>query len=45
MQQLEAMTGRNAALVEELASASESMSCQAEQLIEQVAIFKLGGSR
>jgi methyl-accepting chemotaxis protein len=39
--QMDEMTQQNASLVEEAAAASESMTGQAQQLLEQVAFFKL----
>jgi methyl-accepting chemotaxis protein len=39
---MDGVTQQNAALVEEAASAAESMRHQAERLSEQVSVFKLG---
>jgi methyl-accepting chemotaxis protein len=40
--QLDQMTQQNAALVEESAAAAESLQTQAQQLVQAVAVFKLG---
>ena len=41
--QLDQVTQQNAALVEESAAAAESLNHQAQQLVQAVAVFKLGG--
>ena len=43
--QLDQVTQQNAALVEEAASAADSLNQQAQQLVQAVAIFKLGQSQ
>ena len=45
MSQLDEMTQRNAALVEEAAAAAASMEQQSEGLESAVATFKLSGDR
>ncbi len=40
--QMDQVTQQNAALVEESAAAAESLKAQAEQLVQAVAVFKLG---
>ncbi len=42
--QLDATTQQNAALVEQSAAAADSLSRQAAQLVQAVAVFRLGGS-
>jgi len=39
--QMDQATQQNAALVEESAAAAESLKCQAEALVQAVAVFKL----
>jgi methyl-accepting chemotaxis protein len=39
--QMDQVTQQNAALVEESAAAAESLKCQAQQLVQAVAVFKL----
>ena len=41
--QMDQATQQNAALVEQSATAAESLNAQARQLVEAVAVFKLGG--
>lgn len=41
--QMDQVTQQNAALVEEGAAAAESLQCQAQQLVQAVAVFKLPG--
>lgn len=41
--QMDQVTQQNAALVEESAAAAESLKCQAQQLVQTVAVFKLPG--
>ena len=41
--QMDQVTQQNAALVEEGAAAAESLKCQAQQLVQAVAVFKLPG--
>ncbi|CAN5378939.1 methyl-accepting chemotaxis protein [soil metagenome] len=41
--QMDQATQQNAALVEESAAAAESLKAQAQQLVQAVAVFKLGG--
>ncbi len=43
--QMDETTQQNAALVEEAASASQSMKTQAEELLRQVGMFKMNGSQ
>ncbi len=43
--QMDQATQQNAALVEESAAAAESLKTQAEQLVQAVAVFKLGQER
>jgi methyl-accepting chemotaxis protein len=40
--QMEQVTQQNAALVEEMAAAASSLKSQAEDLVQTVAVFKLG---
>ena len=40
--QMDQATQQNAALVEESAAAAESLKVQAEQLVQAVAVFKVG---
>jgi methyl-accepting chemotaxis protein len=42
--QMDQATQQNAALVEESAAASESLREQAQQLVQAVAVFKLGAA-
>ena len=42
--QMDQATQQNAALVEESAAAAESLKLQAQQLVQAVAVFKLGDS-
>jgi methyl-accepting chemotaxis protein len=42
--QMDQVTQQNAALVEEMAAAASSLKSQAEDLVQTVAVFKLGGS-
>ncbi|MGC4023693.1 MAG: hypothetical protein QM744_00020 [Mesorhizobium sp.] len=41
--QMDQATQQNAALVEEIAAAAESLSTQAQQLVQAVAVFKVTG--
>jgi len=43
VRQMDETTQQNAALVEESAAAAESLRTQAQQLVQAVAVFKLGG--
>lgn len=40
--QMDQATQQNAALVEEMAAAASSLKCQAQELVQTVAVFKLG---
>ena len=42
--QMDQATQQNAALVEESAAAASSLRSQAEQLVQAVAVFRLGGA-
>ena len=42
--QMDQATQQNAALVEESAAAAESLKVQAQQLVQAVSVFKLGGA-
>jgi hypothetical protein len=42
--QMDQVTQQNAALVEEMAAAASSLKSQAEELVQTVAVFKLGAS-
>ncbi|WP_308433182.1 methyl-accepting chemotaxis protein [Pseudorhodoferax aquiterrae] len=44
VQQLDRVTQQNAALVEEMAAAADSLRNQASQLIDAVAVFRIGGA-
>ena len=41
--QMDQVTQQNAALVEEMAAAASSLKAQAQELVQTVAVFKLGG--
>jgi hypothetical protein len=43
--QLDQVTQQNAALVEESTAAAESLKTQADKLLAEVSVFKLGGSQ
>ena len=42
--QMDHVTQQNAALVEEMSSAAGSLKSQAQDLVDVVSVFKLGGS-
>jgi methyl-accepting chemotaxis protein-1 (serine sensor receptor) len=42
--QMDQVTQQNAALVEEMAAAASSLKAQAQELVQTVAVFKLGGN-
>jgi len=42
--QMDQVTQQNAALVEEMAAAASSLKAQAQELVQTVAVFKLGGA-
>src|SRR5574343_1795845 len=42
--QMDQVTQQNAALVEEMAAAAASLNTQAQELVDTVAVFKLGGA-